>query len=235
MVFDPRDMIKELSVILPYRPDTPEREEILSWLLCRYQIMLPDAEIVVADDPLRTVEFNRARARNYGAGLATRDLLYFVDADTMFFVPNLYRAVQMAVLAETYVYPYNVYFNATEAYTNWILQRTPAWIPREDEIDYDHRLTESPAGNLVISRAAFETVGGWDERFECWGFEDNAFRVYADVLWGPHSRVPGFTVHLYHPPGPRFESEGIEANRKLFARYQAAAPSEEAMREVRFG
>src|SRR5690606_20504372 len=66
----------------------------------------------------------------------------------------------------------------------------PKWFPP----------TGLPFGGVnVVSRAMWEDVGGFDERFVGWGHEDRAFVHAVEVLHGPRARVPGHMLNLWHP------------------------------------
>jgi hypothetical protein len=57
-----------------------------------------------------------------------------------------------------------------------------------------------PFGGInVVTRALWEDVGGFDERFVGWGHEDRAFVHAVEILHGPRKRVPGHMLNLWHP------------------------------------
>ena len=63
-------------------------------------------------------------------------------------------------------------------------------------------------GLLVITHEAWDTVGGFDESFIGWGYEDSAMTMSL-MRAGLWERLPGECWHLWHPGEdnkPRAES-----------------------------
>lgn len=223
----------KFSVAIPFRSEDPQRKQILEWLLHRYTLLLPEAEVVVSSDGREGgADFNRARARNRALTMASHDMVVMADADTLFVPRKIREATRLiAQGGASWVFPFVTYYNANAAWTAQALTRSPAWTPREDEVAYDHRLRTTEAGFLVLTRAAIERVNGWDERFEVWGYEDRAITLALNTLWGDYSRLPGFVVHLDHE-GPRFDSPGIEVNQRLHERYVRANANPQKMQAL---
>ena len=72
-----------------------------------------------------------------------------------------------------------------------------------------------------MSRAAYDRVHGIDPSFLGWGGEDLAFGWALDTLAGPHTRLTGTLVHLWHPhPAPKLR--GSAESETLVARYRSA-------------
>lgn len=70
-----------------------------------------------------------------------------------------------------------------------------------------HRLTDSTPQLLAIRRDAFAAVGGYDEAYVGYGFEDYDFRKRCGDRW-PHRNVKGHMVHLWHEPDPEKVNPG---------------------------
>jgi len=68
-------------------------------------------------------------------------------------------------------------------------------------------------GLLVVSRAAWDRVGGYDERFIGWGHEDSDLhtRLLAEAHW---DRIEGQAWHLWHPRDPHRTPERM-ANQRM--------------------
>lgn len=93
----------------------------------------------------------------------------------------------------------------------------------------------APAGGgiVVLSRDAYRTVGGIDDRFVGWGGEDISFARALDTLVGPGVRFDGALWHLWHRPQVRLRgNRACPANEELAGRYLAAVGDPVAMREV---
>lgn len=207
----------KFSLLVPYRPD-PHRERLLRWVIARWYAAFPDLELCfgTTDGP-----FVRGEARNNAFKRATRDVLVVADADTAAQPELVAEAVEIAATNRTWVLPYTVYFNLDERTTLDLLEQPPDVELAEPDV-YEHRLTESVGGIQVLHRAAWEAVGGYDTRFKAWSYEDDAFAVSLDVLWGPRRRLAGHVQHLWHPRGLDFGDPRVGDNRRLFLRYKRA-------------
>lgn len=79
------------------------------------------------------------------------------------------------------------------------------------------------SGPRVVTRETWEAVGGFDERIVGWGAEDEIFAHCVRVLGGPHERVEGEMISLYHPRHAAAPEEeraffnNKKANRALWA------------------
>lgn len=220
-----------MSLIIPWRGGDPHRERLLEWNLRRWEYLLPDAQIVIGEDD--SEPFNRARARNRAAAAATGDILIVADADTATSATGLFSALVLASGGD-WCLPYTWYYNLNETATSVLLDQSP-FDPIERPVDgFDHCLAASVAGVLVIPRAAFDAAGGYCEKFDGWGYEDNAFAAAADTLWRPHVRRAGYVLHMWHPVGPdeAFGSPGIKDRQRLWLKFQRAAGHPDMMRRL---
>lgn len=96
--------------------------------------------------------------------------------------------------------------------------------PRES-VEKRHPNTFS--GALAVPRVLWDAVGGFDERFIGWGYEDLSFWAACCAVGGGFHRVPGEMFHLYHD---RTRAENEEQpfhsqNQVLGERYLAAKHS----------
>jgi hypothetical protein len=217
----------KLSVLMPYRRETtPYRERNYELVVAHWQDylrQLPYQSEIVTGSDLEPV-FNRSRARNEAFRKSIGDIIIVADADTLFQHQHMTSSIDVTVRSVNsvgYVLPYSVYYNASQEWTD----RYPGGrITEPRQSEYEHRLTTSESGVLVTTRANFEKVRGYDERFRGWGYEDNSFCLALRALCGNPYRVPGFVVHLWHPvtESVRFEQPHIQFNRDLCARYENA-------------
>jgi len=114
-------------------------------------------------------------------------------------------------LDESWFIPYTTYYNLTQACTESVLSGSRVG----DVLEYDHRIL-SWAGCLVVDRDIYWSVGGSDERFVGWGWEDVALRLSLDNLYKRHLRCDGDIFHLWHPVTDSFGSENEKSNKALF-------------------
>lgn len=207
------------DVIIPFWPDEEgHRRRLYNWVHDRWlHLYGEDLKMITASgwpcDP-----FNRARARNDGASSAKTNVLVFADADTIPIKEYVDEAVAIAADGHWAIaYGKDRYYNLTEDATEVYLDKDP-WVEivEPGEGEYEHKVT-SFSGIIAVPREAFGRIGGYDERFEGWGWEDNAFQITLDRRWGKHVRVDGFVNHLWHPRGEAsFDTPGELANRALF-------------------
>lgn len=207
----------KVSICIPYRATDERRARYFEWNVSRWRCLTGDDdryELIVGDAP--RYPFNRAAARNAAAELATGDVFVFVDADTIVSIPVVVSSVVTAVNGVAAVQPFDVYYNLTEAASDaaTATDSTRLSFPTPADDDWEHRLTDSPGGCVIVSRDVFEKVGGWCEKFVGWGYEDDAF--LSDLAQaGEVRRVAGNILHLWHPApeAERFGQPHAAANR----------------------
>ena len=147
--------------------------------------------------------FGLARARNTGARAAAHEILVFLDCDMMpeaGWLAEHARWHHAANDALTLGFRAHVEVDGIDAdavrtrpgaLSELFADRPadrPAWIEfhmtrtRELTSDDDDLFRTVTGGNLGISRALFEAVGGYDETFTQWGAEDTEFGYRAYTL-----------------------------------------------------
>jgi len=92
-----------------------------------------------------------------------------------------------------------------------------------------HHSDAKLVGFLFVSREAFEAVGGYDERFEGWGYQDTdlRLRLIADARCTPLALAPGLLTSLNHPDELRYKYQrepyrvALEKNRRLYLEHLA--------------
>lgn len=133
-------------------------------------------------------------ARNVGArALNDETILVFNDADTICPPGQIREAVRLAGEAPGLVFAYDLYVRLTEAGTVGHSLGKPI-----EDCTIDRVIHNSGSmGCVAISRACFEEVGGFDEAYLGWGYEDLDFAERCDRLW-PIRRVTGPVYHLWH-------------------------------------
>jgi hypothetical protein len=64
--------------------------------------------------------------------------------------------------------------------------------------------TDMVSSAVAVPRPLWDKVGGFDERFVGWGFEDNAFAAACQTMGGGHTleRMAGELWHLHHATAP---------------------------------
>ncbi|MEK6327594.1 MAG: glycosyltransferase [Actinomycetota bacterium] len=196
-----------VSVVVPFRGGRGEAERMLDGL-SRFRLR-GDDELIVADntaggvvarvagEPVRiaraTAERSSYHARNVGARAAANDWLLFVDAD----------CTPAAGLLDAYfAEPVS---NDCGAVSGLIVgdpaQRglLPRYARSRSFLRVDHGLLgrdATPAGNVLVRRAAFEAVGGFEEGIRSGGDIDLSRRLAA-AGWVVEHRPAAVVTHRH--------------------------------------
>jgi hypothetical protein len=189
----------KISVLVPFgADDSPagkQRAKVWRWNQRRWEAVhnagLID-EVIIGVDPLfgklrlgtgETDPFSVSRALNDAAKHARGDVFLLFGADHVP-DPALITWARDRVAHHPWVRLHDHVLYASEAATRLMLAG--------DKLIYDAAdWTRHPApcpGVLALTRAAFETAGGMDERFQGWGYEDTEFlsRLTKLVPGGQH-------------------------------------------------
>lgn len=211
-------------VLVPRRSASAERERLWEhvrafWRPSGYPVFEGQAE----GEP-----FNRSAARNDAAAQAGDwEVAILADADTLIPPEQVTAAVRHAHETGELVFPFTEYCALTAQTTRRVLRNEDTrwrfkWIK-----------SHSVGGCMVCPRELWEEVGGFDQRFQGWGFEDRAFVIacetLASVQW-----APGRVYHLFHERArsrdPKLAT--YQANEALCRRYKRANGDPTAIREL---
>jgi hypothetical protein len=216
-----------LTVIIPWRPQ-PSRLAAFDAVTEWYHDQFDDVRILTVDSP--DPVFNLAQCRNRGIAMIEdpNDVVIINDADTLPERDALLVAMS-AAHRDGYVHlPYTAY--------RWLGRHgSAAYAEGTALADCDFELVRGAcSGVYVTTPATWMAHGGQDERFRGWGFEDAAWYLAHETLLGaPPQRTPGAVYALHHETqlrsGPQYD-----LNAALMQRYEDAAGSPEAMRQLVF-
>lgn len=138
------------------------------------------------------------RARNLGAEQITGKVVVFNDADSICPPEQIREAVRLAEEAPGLVFAYDLYVRLDESESEMVRRLDTA--EQDEWFAWPHQQLIHNSGSMAcvaISRACFEQVGGFDESYEGWGYEDLDFAQRCGTLW-PNRRVSGPVFHLWH-------------------------------------
>lgn len=146
----------------------------------------------------RGKDWNKCIALNIASLHATGNFLYFTDIDLMFherYIEHLYDSLDAKSQMYTRVYMVNEKFTAYNTVFN---------IDRNSISEISHT---SGKGILLVSKAVFEEIGGYDEYYSDWGVEDNDIYIRLTAYglkekWADYENYPVF--HQWHPTNERF-------------------------------
>lgn len=139
------------------------------------------------------------RARNRGAENVVSPLILFNDADSICPWDQILQACKLALAQPGLVFAYDLYLRLKP---DAVHDGAVAYGRIEREI-----FNSGSMACVAISRACFEQVGGFDENYVGWGYEDLDFVRRCSELW-PTRRVPGPVYHLWH--GERRDDDSPE-------------------------
>lgn len=199
----------KVGICIPWRP-TESREPLLPVVLEELERQLPDAKVYLADSGHEP--FNRSASRNQAVDEAEMDgcdVVVITDADTVLL--GALREVVEAAYADG---------RAHLAYTEYLglaWKGSLQFIRTRDRFGCltDFASEDSIGAFQVMTPETFRAVGGYDESFIGWGYEDTDFAIRAKFV-----RHSGSCVALWHE---RDEDHIVraDANRE---RFQAKHP-----------
>ena len=199
-----------VAILIPWRAsDDSWRTESFTWCVARWRAMVSGASVVHGSCP--DGPFNRSLAINNARRQVTSSpsVLVIADADTHGDITTIMRAINRCYedKSSPWILPYTRYYNLTDSSTEAILAMEPDSHISEGSLVFEHRITSPPmppygdpvSGILVMPVAAYDFVGGFDEDFAGWGYEDKDMARRLDRAWGVRERLDGFVFHLWHP------------------------------------
>lgn len=184
--------------------------------------------------------FSLARASNRAAaGAGDWDVALYVGADFFLKYPRqAVVAVERARATRQLTFAHDVLVQLEDQETSHLIEaqgRVGSIAAVDGHLNpsgIHHRNTFS--GVLAVPRALWDEVGGFDERFVGWGYDDIALWCACSAIGGGFQRVPGMMFHLWHPRdrADNEESPEFPANQVLGNRYLAAKGNRAAMLEI---
>lgn len=197
-------------ILVPRRADNGWRDELWGWLRS-YLERTYDWPIYEGHDDGPEM-FCRSAALNRAAlDAGNWDVAVISDADIV--APGTEAAVKVAWNTGAMTLPHIRYCALTEQGTRDIITGKDA--PREGLIDWCG--DGLGVAQCVVRRDLWDRVGGLDERFIGWGWQDVAFHYACRGLAG-EVRLDDSIWHLWHPTDTR---EPVE-NREMALAYMAA-------------
>lgn len=176
-------------ILAPWRDNGEYRRQ--AWAMVRpyYEALgLPIFEADSGSEPFSTAQsYNRA---SEAAG--PWDLAVLINTDCVVTYPQIEDGCRLADERQRVVIPHNQTFLLKRGY----LVKPAALDPRLARLHtVDEARRRSPAGVIIWPRVEWDRVGGYDERFVRWGFEDMAVLKAL----GHFVRTPGPLYHYWHP------------------------------------
>lgn len=232
--------------LVPRRADEGHRDALWKYARRRWETLFPDWPIYEGHHD--SGSFNRSAAVNLAAELADEvepwDVAVVIDSDVVLRRSAVAMAVARAEDSGLVVWPHTRWRGLSELATKRIIDDRRDLGPEiEEDTDVLVEKTNPVSWSccIAIPRVAWDRLGGFDERFRGWGYEDMAFQSAVVGLIG-FERVPtpapgeaGFgttdVYHLWHPRTGERIAEGAPsttaakdyvANARLGRRYMVA-------------
>lgn len=242
----------KISIIVPFGSKDPHRNRVARWNIKYWTDEIPDSEIIIGRS--HSKPFSKTEAFNNGLERALGDVFVLLDADA-YMDGEVISAAADRILEELkegehlWYVPYRRLWRLNQRVTEQILDSNPKnplrIVDPPPPEDIDGSYTHSTYGKryaamvMVIPREAYETLGGFDERFKGWGGEDASILRALDTLWGKHKTTNNAVFHLWHPQiGKTYRDRMWEGqhhrhpNDHLAQRYHKANKHPKQMREL---
>lgn len=209
-----------IRFIVPWRPDGEHRDRLWSFCKSYWQRHAPDISIHTADAP---GTFSRGASINRAA-LGEWDVGVILDADVVADVSQVRAAIATAQRTGRMTLGFEHYAGLTPHMTERVLSGYTG--PWDAGVRFRSDFHESSI--VVMPRALWDEVGGFDRRFVGWGQDDVAHAQACRVLGGGIERVPGTVWHLWHPQSRERDRSlpNYRAAQALGARYREAVTPE---------
>jgi len=186
--------MSDVAIVVPWRGGDIHR--IRSWTYTRqWWERFPWPMHVVEHEGSKP--FNRSWCINEGARRAWPwNVLLVIDADVLEDdEQQVYQAVELAAEKGVMVAGHTQGKDLTQRATRKILQG--------EVFDWNRGVMKMRERCLsrvnAIPVELFTDLGGYDERYRGWGWEDSSFIRAHEVLYGGVLTVPGCSWHLWHP------------------------------------
>lgn len=201
-------------ILVPRRADNGHRDNL--WKYCKEQWSVYGYDIYEGDH--LEGPFNRSAAVNAAARLAGDwETAIVIDSDVLVDGHNVRQAIELSEKTGRQVFPFRDYRALNEKGAKLVLEGFNGnWMPHVRATFKDNR-----SACFVIPRRTWDKVGGFDERFVGWGWEDLAFAFAVSAAAGNYLRLSGDLWHLWHPKNPENDKSAplYLANRDLCVRY----------------
>lgn len=212
-------------VLVPWRSDHGPRERL--WTFVENRLWGDPAKYAVFEGDGEG-DFSRAKGINAAAEAAGDwDVAIIADADTIVPDERLDRAVEWVRRTGRVMLPFDRLrmLNVGQSET---LMRT-GQIPAETLPTRERPMDLAVSSLIVTPREVWDAVGGFDEAFVGYGWEDRAF-MYAVNLHRPFKRMSGSAWHLWHPPSQ--DPESAEMSDRFNRIYTTAASLDELKKRI---
>lgn len=165
----------KIAVVIPWR-ETPSRLPLKEYVTDWYSKNLPEAKIIFSDSGHE--QFNLSASRNLGAKeVLGYDIVIHNDADTIPDKNSLLEGIEKTYESGYFCNPYNDYRFIDAEETQKVLDGVVSI-----ETAQHQRIGGACSGIVITTPQTWETIGGFDEGFKGWGYEDAAISAAHSTL-----------------------------------------------------
>jgi len=225
----------KVVILVPRRRDNEWRDKL--WAFCRQRWVEHHDPMPIYEGHHEMGPFNRSAAVNAASELADRDgrwdVALIIDSDTISDSKAVQAAIEYAVRTGGLAVAHDQRHMMSQHATIAILDGYVGSWKRNRMVRRTY--TDSVSCAVAVARQTWDLVGGFDERFVGWGFEDTGFHIACETMTGiPIHNVPGECFHLWHPLSPEASKDAItyELNRSLKRRYEAVRWNKERLQRL---
>ena len=220
-------MSAAVTILVPFRATASHWHAIRAWQYGYLNTTYPHIPVIVASDGHTTGPFTRSKALNNARAKATTDWLWVLDTDCAPHPNDLALAVA-AIGTHGWIYPYQSALQLDQVGTRYTLQglTTPhRWNA--------HTRHGNAYGLPMLHADLWDDIGGWDEHFTDWGYEDDALRLALTTLHGTPPPSPIEWIRTLQHPRTGHTTRHTTLNHDRYNRhYQPASGDTTAMRQV---
>lgn len=212
-------MTSDVVILVPRRRDHGHRDRLWTFARSVWAELFPEWPIV--EGYHEKGPFNRSAAVNRAARAAGEwNVAVIIDSDVLPDPDGIEAAVRVARTgrpASGFDHRHNLNRPGTEKILGGYRGSWAKYVGSTHE--------KCISGAFALSRDLWDAVGGFDELFVGWGFEDTAFEIATETVSGEELyRAPAVLWHLWHEKSPEHDHRlpGFRANRERRERYTAA-------------
>jgi hypothetical protein len=211
---NPNKNIK-VGIVIPWR-EQPSRIKAFERVIAWYSENLPEAKIYTSNREGEV--WDPSGSRNDGVSMAEADgvdVIVMSDADTIPEIDPLKDAIFSSMLDDLIHKPYTEY----RAFTEPSLEQLDKGVSLKNISN--EVVAGACSGTNVFSPSTWWKIGGSDEKFLGWGYEDTAMlRAHTIINGQPYVIHPGVVYAQFHELQPRKGDINYENNKTLYQEYK---------------
>lgn len=208
--------MKDLTFVIPIKIDSADRLENLETIVIYLKRAFPESPIIIIEqdnspklsDKFFDIEYKfiwndseyfcKCKSINEGVKLVKTQYFAIYDADVFFIPSAIYSALSVLKRENVQlIYPYNgKFYNVNRS----LIPKIRAGENLNIEISDNNLVSSSSVGGCFITSVeCFKEVGGANEHFKSWGFEDNEIPARYQKLGYNYAHLKEFVCfHIEH-------------------------------------